>query len=88
MKFFGRKSKDKAALWIELVENSDDKFDQSVGKAVLNNWLEDVKFAKRMLKIHGEKILKYAPAETIAALELDKMDLEMKKNSEESEITK
>lgn len=88
MKFFGRKSKDKAALWIELVENSDDKFDQSVGKAVLNNWLEDVKFAKRMLKIHGEKILKYAPAETIAALELDKMDLEMKKNNEESEITK
>ena len=88
MKFFGRKSKDKAALWIELVENSDDKFDQSVGKAVLNNWLEDVKFAKRMLKIHGEKILKYAPAETIAALELDKMYLEMKKNNEESEITK
>lgn len=88
MKFFGRKSKDKAALWIELVENSDDKFDQSVGKAVLNNWLEDVKFAKRMLKIHGEKILKYAPVETIAALELDKMDLEMKKNNEESEITK
>lgn len=88
MKFFGRKSKDKAALWIELVENSDDKFDQSVGKAVLNNWLEDVKFAKRMLKIYGEKILKYAPAETITALELDKMDLEMKKNNEESEITK
>lgn len=88
MKFFGRKSKDKAALWIELVENSDDKFDQSVGKAVLKNWLEDVKFAKRMLKIHGEKILKYATAETITALELDKMDLEMKKNNEESEITK
>ena len=88
MKFFGRKSKDKAALWIELVENSDDKFDQSVGKAVLKNWLEDVKFAKRMLKIYGEKILKYAPAETITALELDKMDLEMKKNNEESEITK
>lgn len=88
MKFFGRKSKDKAALWIELVENSDDKFDQSVGKAVLKNWLEDVKFAKRMLKIHGEKILKYAPAETITALELDKMDLEMKKSNEESEITK
>lgn len=88
MKFFGRKSKDKAALWIELVENSDDKFDQSVGKAVLKNWLEDVKFAKRMLKIRGEKILKYAPAETITALELDKMDLEMKKNNEESEITK
>ncbi len=88
MKFFGRKSKDKAALWIELVENSDDKFDQSVGKAVLNNWLEDVKFAKRMLKIYGEKILKYAPAETITALELDKMDLEMKKSNEESEITK
>ena len=41
-----------------------------------------------MLKIHGEKILKYAPAETITALELDKMDLEMKKNNEESEITK
>lgn len=88
MKFFGRKSKDKAALWIELVENNDDKFDQSVGKAVLKNWLEDVKFAKRMLKIYGEKILKYAPAETITALELDKMDLEMKKNNEESEITK
>ena len=88
MKFFGRKSKDKAALWIELVENSDDKLDQSVGKAVLNNWLEDVKFAKRMLKIYGEKILKYAPAETITALELDKMDLEMKKSNEESEITK
>lgn len=88
MKFFGRKSKDKAALWIELVENSDDKFDQSVGKAVLKNWLEDVKFAKRMLKIHGEKILKYAPAETIEALDFEKTDSKVNENNEESKLTK
>lgn len=88
MKFWGRKSKDKAALWLELVENTDDKFDQSVGKAVLNNWLKDVKFAKRMLKIHGEKILKYAPAETIEELEFEKIDSKTKENNEESKLTK
>lgn len=88
MKFWGRKSKDKAALWIELVENTDDKFDQSVGKAVLNNWLKDVKFAKRMLKIHGEKILKYAPAETIEALDFEKIDSKVNENNEESKLTK